>query len=574
VRVREDEKTRSVSDRGLPGKVSSVDSKRRVLVLGLDGGTFTILRPWMEAGYLPNLARLARQGVQGQLESVIPPYSAPAWVSLVTGKGPGKHGIVDFWRYDPSTNERRPVDASDVGTAALWDILGEHGQLVGVVNVPLTYPPHPINGVMVSGMMTPGEDTPYTYPPELKNWLKEVARDYTADPYTSVDRTTTFLKRVLYWVERREVAHLCLLESHPFDFFINVIQALDPIQHHFWCILDESHPQHDADEARRLRPLLLRCYQAVDEVVGHRLGMLDGRTTLFVVSDHGFGPVDRRFNVNRFLLEHGFLALEGGAMPHPIRGQVIERIRITGRTLDIFNLRGRLLNNRQREALRRGLDRSAAPPVDWSRTQAYYTGLTGQGLYINLAGREATGIVPQGRPYEEVRNNLITALVNLRDPDTGEPVVWAAYRREEIYTGPCVAQLPDVVFSFRDRPYLPSDCMAASAIIEPLPSKSSGGRHHPAGVFLAAGPGIRKGAVLDGAHLIDVAPTILYALGLPVPEDMDGRVLTEVFTQEHLAANPIQQGAPPMAPPAVEGYVDQQAEAIIAERLRTLGYLD
>jgi predicted AlkP superfamily phosphohydrolase/phosphomutase len=547
-------------------------TRPRVVVLGLDGATFTILRPLMEAGHLSNLARLAHEGVHGQLESVVPPYSAPAWVSLVTGQGPGKHGIVDFWRYDPSTDERRPVDASNVGTAAIWDILGEHGQFVGVVNVPLTYPPRPVNGVMVSGMMTPGEDAAYTHPPGLKSWLKEVAGDYAADPYTSVDRTAAFLKRVLYWVERREAAHLRLLETHPFDFFINVVQALDPIQHHFWRVLDESHPRHDDDEARRLRHLLLRCYQAVDEVVGHRLGMLDGRTTLLVVSDHGFGPVHRRFNVNRFLLEHGFLVLERDIVP--LRSQIVEGMRTAGCRLDVLNLRGRLLDNRQREALRRRLDQSAAPAVDWSRTRAYYTGLTGQGLYVNLAGREATGIVPSGELYEEVRDSLIAALMYLRDPDTGDPVISAVYRREEIYTGPRVSQLPDVVFSLRDRPYLPSERMAAQVIIEPLPPESSGGRHHPEGIFLAAGPSIRRGAVPDGARLIDVAPTVLYALGLPVPEDMDGRVLTEVFTQEHLAANPVRRGPPSMAPPAVERYTDRQTDAVIAERLRALGYLD
>jgi hypothetical protein len=116
--------------------------------------------------------------------------------------------------------------------------------------------------------------------------------------------------------------------------------------------------------------------------------------------------------------------------------------------------------------------------------------------------------------------------------------------------------------------------MAAQAIIEPLPPESSGGRHHPQGIFLAAGPGIRQGAVLDGARLVDVAPTILYALGLPVPEDMDGRVLTEVFTPQYLAGNPVRQGLPSLAPPAVEVHTDEPTEAIIAERLRALGYLD
>ncbi len=553
---------------------SDAGKRRRVIVLGLDGATFTILQPWMDIGYLPNLARLAREGVQARLESVVPPYSAPAWVSLVTGKNPGQHGIVDFWRYDPATGERRLVDAGDIQTAAVWDIVGASGGQVGVVNVPLTYPPRPVNGIMVSGMMTPAEGVVYTHPPSLKPWLKEVAGDYAADPYTSVHRSAAFLKRVLYWVERREAAHRRLLDTHTFDFFINVVQALDPIQHHFWRVLDETHPLHDADEASRLRPLLLRCYQAVDEVVGSRLEMLDGRTTLFVVSDHGFGPVYRRFNVNRFLLEYGFLVLEGGTMPDPARARVIDLLRQAGCRLDVLNLRGRLLDNRQREALRRQLDHAATPAIDWSKTLAYYTGLTGQGLYVNLVGREATGIVSPGGPYEEVRDALIASLVELRDPDSGEPVVSRAYRREELYSGPRVSELPDVIFELRDWPYLPSERMAVQAIVEPLSPEAGGGRHNSEGILLAAGPGIRRGAVLDDARLLDVAPTVLYALGLPVPEDMDGQVLETVFTLEHLSAHPVRVGPPADVPDPVGQTTAQMPDVAVAERLRALGYLE
>ncbi len=553
---------------------NSFNSRPRVVVLGLDGATFTILRPLMGAGVLPNLARMVQEGVHGTLESVVPPYSAPAWVSLVTGKGPGKHGVVDFWRYDPSTDKRYPVDASNVGAATIWDMLGEQGRLVGVVNVPLTYPPRPVRGVLVSGMMTPSEDVPYAYPPELKDWLREVAGDYAADPYTSVDRTSAFLRRVLYWLERREVAHRRLLESHPFDFFINVIQALDPIQHHFWRVLDDSHPYHNEDESRRLRSLLLRCYQAVDRVVGHRLRMLDGRTTLFVVSDHGFGPVYRRFNVNRFLVEQGFMVLEGDPGAHLLRSRIVEGAAKIGRVVDVLNLRGQLLDNRQREGLRRWLDRSGSPDIDWSRTVAYYTGLTGQGLYVNLQGRESTGVVRPGASYEGVRDDLIASLSNLRDPETGEEVIAGAYRREEIYSGPFVPRLPDVVFTLRDRPYLPSERMAAQSVIEPLPPEASGGRHHPEGVFLAIGLGLRRGAVIDGAQVVDITPTILYALGLPVPEDLDGRVLTEAFSSEYVAANPVRRGPPTKPPVPVESPRVEQTGAAIEDRLRALGYLD
>jgi predicted AlkP superfamily phosphohydrolase/phosphomutase len=185
-----------------------------------------------------------------------------------------------------------------------------------------------------------------------------------------------------------------------------------------------------------------------------------------------------------------------------------------------------------------------------------------------------TGIVPPGAPYEKVRDDLIASLMNLRDPETGQKVVAAAYRREEIYSGPFVPQLPDVVFTLRDKPYLPSERMAVQSIIEPLPPEASGGRHHPEGVFLAIGPGIRRGALVDGARIIDITPTILYALGLPVPEDLDGRVLTEAFTSEYLAANPVRRGPPTRPPAPVQSRQDEYANAVIEERLRALGYLD
>lgn len=551
----------------------------RVMVLGLDGATWTLLRPWVEAGHLPNLATLMARGVHGELASTVPPYTAPAWTSFATGKGPGKHGIADFWRFSWQTCDRTPVNPQRVRPATFWSILSRQGWCVGVVNVPITYPPYPVNGVMVSGMLTPSEAADYTYPPTLKAELQSVIGDYAANPHASMSRSEAFLKRAAYWVRQRERANQYLLDTRGFDCFINVIQAPDPIQHQFWRMLDSNHPLYDEQQAARIAPLVLECYRAIDEVIGRRLDMLTSDARLFVLSDHGFGPAHKYFFVNRLLAELGLLVFESdtaGVRSSGVVGHtIIPTLSRVVRRADFFGLRHRLLDNRQRESIRNRLDRVAARPIDWSQTRAYFAGLTSESIYLRVRGRDPGGLVEPGAEYEAVRDWIIQALLDLRDPETGEPVVAGAWRREEVYDGPYVDQLPDVVFSLEQRPYLPGEQLAAPAIIKPLPAIAGGGRHQPNGIFLAAGADIRSNVRMEGAQIVDVAPTILYALGVSVPEDMDGRVLTEVFAPEFVAAHPVRLGPPaPVEHSELEpAYSETEAEAIKAH-LQDLGYLD
>ena len=551
----------------------------RVIVLGLDGATWTLLRPWAEAGILPNLATLMEKGIYGELMSSIPPYTAPAWTSFATGKWPGKHGITDFWQFSWKTGGRVPVHLHHIQRATFWSILSRHGRRVGVINVPLTYPPYPVNGLMISGMLTPSEAADYTFPPSLKAELRSAIGNYAANPYASVSRTRSFLKRVAYWIRQRERANQYLLKNYEFDCFINIIQAPDPIQHQFWKVLDPNHPLHDPQEAARFEPLILDCYRAIDEVIGNRLRMLDGRTLLFVLSDHGFGPAYKYFYVNRFLASLGLLTFRGDqAKQQPqnmIGNTLVPLVSRLVRRVDLLGLRYRLLDNRQREAIRQRLDHAVAPPIDWSQTKAYFSGLTGEAIYIHLRGRDSDGIVEPGVPYEELRKQIIRALLELRDPQTGEIVVAGAYRREELYDGPYVDQLPDIVFSLADRPYLPSEQLATSTVIAPLPGEAGGGRHQPTGIFLAAGAGIQHSGSFASANIVDLAPTILFALGVPVPADMDGRVLTEMFDPTFVARHPIQIGPPvPMdALVSQTSYTDAEI-ASIESHLRDLGYLD
>ncbi|MBI3941647.1 MAG: alkaline phosphatase family protein [Chloroflexi bacterium] len=601
----------------------------RVVVLGIDGATFGVLLPLARAGYLPHLQRLLALGPHCALRSTTPPYSAAAWVTFATGRNPGKHGIADFWRINPVTGQKTLLDAGTIASPSLWDYLSDQQRRVAVLNMPMTFPPRPINGILVAGMMTPEEKDgkgfrPYTYPPEVQSCLEGLPESYSPDPFRTVAQNAAFLRDAARWIYRQEMAHQRLLEQEPWDLFISVIQATDPVQHHFWRFMDGNHPGYDAVEAAALHPLLIHLYQAVDAVIGQRIDYaIAHNTNLLVVSDHGFGPAHHYFFVNRFLMDTGLLrqvavhqmaVRQMAGTDKEARNPGKEGTKALGRlwqrglaglgsfvvVADRWKLRQRLMDNRSREAWRRRLDRlSAGGAVDWNRTRAYYAGLTAEGIFVNLKGREPQGIVTPGQEYEAVRQQVIDGLLALRDPQNGAPVVAAIYRREELYDGPMVANLPDVVFSMGNLPYLPSERLATpNEVVAPLPLQAGGGRHRPDGILLGVGPEMgpagsynRQGPVgfplssgeeIDDmtvdprASIVDMAPTVLYLLGLPIPAEMDGKVLTFLLDPRVVAERSIQQRADGPAEgraAAATGYSAEEAVAI-EERLRSLGYLD
>lgn len=554
----------------------SRDTVTQVLILGLDGGTWTLLRPWIAEGRLPGFAQAVQEGVAGPLFSTVPPYSAPAWVSFATGMNPGRHGVVDFWQPSPDGRGEQPISALSIATPTLWDLLSQAGRRVAILNVPVTYPPRQVNGLLVSGMMTPSEEVSWAFPPSLRDELRSQPGGYAVNPYATASQSADFLRRVLDWVPRREAAHRRLLERERWSLFVNVVQASDPIQHHFWNCLDPSHPAYDPQRAHRYAALIHNCYREIDLVLQDRLRRLDERTALLVISDHGFGPAHKYVHINRLLAEMGLLVFRrnrsAGLLTHT--GLSMSRLYRVLRRFDPWNLRGRL-SNRLRQFLRRQVDRALAPPIDWCRTRAYAGRSTGQSVYINLRGRDPRGIVGPGPEYEHLRSEIIAALESLRDPETGERVVEHAWRKEELYQGPHLPWLPDIVFEVSPHPYLPTDRLSVEELFEPIPPSVGGGRHRPEGILLAVGAPFQQGKTVEGARIVDIAPTVLYLLGLPIPEDMDGRVLEEIFEPTYLEAHPIRKGPSVGSsgrPGAVSPYSEEE-EKQIAAHLRGLGYL-
>jgi predicted AlkP superfamily phosphohydrolase/phosphomutase len=535
------------------------DLTGKVVVLGLDGATWDLLRPLAERGVMPNLARALDQGRHGPLRSCLPPYSSPAWVSIATGKNPGTHGIFDFWEAG-SPGEKRLVSSRSARGARLWDLVDAAGRTANVVAVPVSYPPAQLaHGQFVCGMFTPGEEVEYTWPRELKDELKALPGGYEADPYAAGLEGRAFIEQTQFWIRQQEVATDHLLEQGDWDLLFTVIQAPDPIQHKFWNVLDPTDPRFDEALAAEHLPALEESYRRCDEVIGSRMAMAERGAMLLLVSDHGFGRFEKLFFINRVLEDAGLLVRAGGGGRRLApRGLSTRRVIDTLRRLDVLRLEARL-PTRVRERMARGIDAALSAPIDQEQTIAYAAAASAESVFI------ADWVPADMR--EEVGRLVIDVLEAARDPETGERIVERAHLREDVYDGGELHRIPDVLIDFADRPYTASDRLASGGIVERIPDAAGGGRHRRTGILLAIGPGVEPGTI-EGAEIADIAPTALHALGLAVPDDMDGRVLTDLFSD----GREVQTASAADTSTEEVVYTPEEAAAI-EQSLANLGYL-
>jgi predicted AlkP superfamily phosphohydrolase/phosphomutase len=285
------------------------ESARKVAVFGLDGVTFDLLQPWIDAGRLPHLARLLAGGASGRLRSTIPPVSASAWASFATGTQPGQHGLIDFTYPHPAGYDIQITNGNTRAVPAVWEIAGAAGKQVGVVSMPMTYPPRPVNGFLLCSFLTPGTDSRYTYPDELQEELTAACGPFPlqmsekgrgSDP-------TRFVRAVKQMEIDRACAVKHLLREKPWELFIYVLETTDNLQHEVWHILDPTHPQHDPAEAERIMPVIMDYYETVDRLLGEMLAEVPAEALVVVLSDHGFGPFHKFFHINNWLAANGCL---------------------------------------------------------------------------------------------------------------------------------------------------------------------------------------------------------------------------------------------------------------------------
>ena len=535
----------------------------KVVVIGLDGIDWRTLQPLLDAGHLPTLGRLVRDGAYGRLQSTVRPESSVAWSTFATGVNPGKHGIFGFVRHQPDSYDYHLADGQHIQASRFWDMLGAAGYRVGLVNVPFTYPPRPVNGFLIGGMLTPGPHVTFTYPPELQaRLLARLPQPYLFDAGDKAQNKARLPQGVAAYTEQQLATALMLLPEEAWDCFVIVFTGPDRLQHFFWTDFATDGRNMTAEN-----PLFAHLQQ-LDGAVSQILANSPADTLLLLVSDHGFNGVNRRFYINRWLQQEGYLATRGWADPVQVlidwltRLKQFQLLRRVKRTL----LPAHWGAARLRTA-------TFTQPIDWTGTQAYYA--PDGGLRINLRGREPMGVVAP-IDFEKLRTSLVAKLTHLVDRETGQPPIARVYRPEELYSGPFASQAPDLIVEpHRDQPVpdhnyvLDSKLIGADTVF--ATAAPYNGNHAPYGILIASGLAVAQQR-LSMSQLQDIAPTILTALGVPIPDSMDGQPLLHLFLPDRRPEPQI--AAADAFEPDVRAGSGEDHEAAVTERLRNLGYLD
>lgn len=486
----------------------------KVLIIGLDGATWDLIKPWANEGKLPTFKKLMENGAWGYLESTIPPWTIPAWESISTGKNPKKLGFATFmvkdgYRFIPHIFRHKRQKM-------IWDILSDSGHRAVVANLPNIYIAQKINGCMIAGWLCLDKNR-ITYPPNLINELNEHCNGYEIDIF-DVDfekgriiggpKDNEYLKRCNILLEKHFLAFKYLLRRYEWDFAFIVFVTPDRIQHKYWDL-----------------EILLNHYRKIDVKLNELISILDEDTIIFLVSDHGFGPVRYIFNINDFLIKEGYLEIRNKYKnkKEKILYYITKKLKLLPFARFFINLLPLNLS----KPIKKMLSPISFDPliVDWNNTKAFAYGVWGS-VYLNVKGREPNGVVDP-KDYDKVRDEIINKIKKLKYENTNLNI--SIFKKEEVYPNASIWDvLPDLIIVPTDDGIqdINSNIGNPEIILKP---KNNFGNHRLDGIFLAYGKGIKKGYKIKGAKIYDIAPTILHIFGLPIPNDMDGRVLMEIF---------------------------------------------
>ena len=501
---------------------------KKVVVIGLDGATLDLLDPWMDAGSLPNLDALRKKGVYGRLRSTDPYYSAPAWVSIVTGCGPGKHGIYDFFRTD--TCSKKLISGLDRRVPAIWNLLTDDSKKSIVVNVPGTYPPEKIDGVMVTGLLTPSLESEYTYPSELKKDLVEGKLGRYELEQVAVDDIPKNLaaryapKKLIQTINSVTTSHavvtMNLMKTREWDFTMVVFRGTDDAQHLLWTEKD----------------LLLSCYQTADRYIGEIMTLYPD-ASIIVVSDHGFYQPKKYLYVNNVLYNEGYLKTRVDPRRSMDMFFMVFFDKISKLVFHLMPIEKIVRSPLGRKLiLSGGKNRN----IDYEHSKALYHSVCSRGLRILLKDKVEQGSVEK-KDYDSLRDELIKLFSDLSDPETGESVVDHVYRWEELYGVNAVNDPLDLIFDLK-KGYGTQELLGTPGRLRDvfqskntiLPTLMTPGfydwlgDHAPEGVVFLYGSEFKANQRIT-ASVTDIVPTILALLDAPIPSYLDGAIINDAF---------------------------------------------
>ena len=427
------------------------------------------------------------RGAYGLLRSCDPPITVPAWAVMTSSKKPGTLGIYGFRnRADYSYDNHVIANSNAIKVDRVWDILSRNSKRVILLGVPQTFPPKPVNGILVGDFLTPDTKSDYTYPSEFKHEIAKVIGDYILDvrEFRS-DKKDAILREIFEMTRKRFQLARYLLAEKEWDYFMMVEIGVDRIQHAFWGSMDKTHRNYRAGNS--YENAILDYYRLVDAEIGELLKLVDENTTVFVVSDHGAQKMEGSICINEWLIREGYLVLnEKPAVPTPF----------------------------------------AKLKIDWSKTKAWGDGGYYSRIFLNVRGREPQGIVDGGIEYEKLRAELTAKIEAIPDPD-GNSIGTRVLRPEDLYKFRN-GVAPDLMVYFGNLAWRSAGTVGRSSIYtfenDTGPDDANHGQH---GMFIVRPVRPNSGQKVHGLEIQDIAPTILQILGIPIPEDMEGKVIPE-----------------------------------------------
>ena len=542
----------------------------RLVILGLDGATWTVLDPMIARGWMPNLAALMGQSSRGTLRSCIPPVTSAAWTTMMTGCGPSRHGVFDHRYYDAAAGRLKVNHAGRVRVPTFWHLLSDSGRSVVSLNLPVTYPPLAVRGLVVSGMDAPHLEAALSGNPAFAEALRaEIPayhlRSLWKRPPRDLAEMTEAARQTAEVFEAGANAGLLADRMTPdWSALLVQFQNLDPFQHRAWRYLNVDNTGIDDPAMNAAAGSVM---QGLDRAIGQLCELADRRGAgVMVVSDHGFGPCLGRVHANRILVDAGVAAMPGVTGRLRRRAaQAAEHLRLWGAKRD------------DPEARSASFDQSIAAqfPFDWKRTLAFAPHQdTAAMVYLNSVDRRPGAPLTTPRQVDEARQATIAALTEARHPETGKPLFPSVISTADAYgIDPAREGFPDLIAP-PDEPYWVRCKLAAGRDwIEPDPNMP--GTHRPEGVIALRGPGILPSRTLQ-AQLRDVAPTILAWFGLPIPDHVEGEPLPGLsefgWQTPNLRRDP---GHGVLVGNHQAGFeYTPEEQAMIEQRLADLGYLE
>ena len=486
----------------------------RILVIGIDGGSFNIIESLIEKSLLPNFKRVIDNGVKSYLESTIHPSSEQAWPSFYTGTNNGKHGIFGYLKRSRKNYSFNIVSRLDVNSNSIFKIASENDKKVIVIGMPLTYPVEKVNGYMISGLFCPGKHVQWTYPEDFKSEVDKISPDYIMDlSQCNVKTKEELVKKNLECINGTGDLACKMLKDYEWDIFTVVFSSTDKIQHKFW--------RYHHKNGSKYKDVIDESYIEIDKYLGKFLDLVPKNTAVFIVSDHGFCKLEGGVVINNILKDNGYMVTKKSKLSSKVFRKCAKFLFKIHKK--VFGIRYKSILKRYFPKIGSKLASSLAyTDINWARTKAF--SVSAGNVCVNLKGREPEGCVSK-EDYEDVRSSIINTLKEIKD--NGVAVFNGVYKREEVYDGDFLKEAPDIIVNFRDgyrgimfgfggnEHIIKSDDIFIA---------DNSGTHAQDGVFIVSGHAV-KGSLKKKPRIIDVAPTILTLLGLKPTKEMDGVVL-------------------------------------------------